>query len=192
MQQGWMKPNIRFVCNRQRRAISNRLTKTHLSFMLLWSGIIERTRLQQWRNHMDTSPHFLRKLWQPLQTISSHSLARGWIEPFFNINVCNLAEWYNLNNMISLYVFPPLKKSKVFYLTLGIRGCLPGSNGYGSKFFKHAWDTVQPGFVVAVQEFFRTEKMLRRWNHTVIALVPKSMYASRVSDYQPISCCTVF
>lgn len=41
-------------------------------------------------------------------------------------------------------------------------------------------------------EFFSSGKLLKRWNHTLIALVPKSAHASKVTDYRPISCCTVF
>lgn len=33
--------------------------------------------------------------------------------------------------------------------------------------------------------------MLKQWNHTRIVLVPKSDHTPHVSDYSPISCCTV-
>lgn len=68
----------------------------------------------------------------------------------------------------------------------------PSSDGYGSKFFKSAWDIVSADFVVAVGEFFHNGKLLERWNHTLTALIPKSAHADKVTDCRSISCCTVF
>ncbi|KAL2245872.1 UNVERIFIED_CONTAM: hypothetical protein Sindi_2855400 [Sesamum indicum] len=39
--------------------------------------------------------------------------------------------------------------------------------------------------------FFRSGRMLRQLNHTIIALVPKSEHSTSVVDYRPISCCNV-
>ncbi|KAL0392778.1 UNVERIFIED_CONTAM: hypothetical protein Sradi_2500600 [Sesamum radiatum] len=43
----------------------------------------------------------------------------------------------------------------------------------------------------AVMDFFRSRRMLRQLNHTIIALVPKSEHSPSVADYRPISCCNV-
>ncbi|KAK4389695.1 hypothetical protein Sango_2306500 [Sesamum angolense] len=43
----------------------------------------------------------------------------------------------------------------------------------------------------AVIDFFRSERMLRQLNHTIIALVPKSEHSPSVADYRPISCYNV-
>ncbi|KAL0337746.1 UNVERIFIED_CONTAM: Retrovirus-related Pol polyprotein from type-2 retrotransposable element R2DM [Sesamum calycinum] len=43
----------------------------------------------------------------------------------------------------------------------------------------------------AVMDFFRSGRMLRQLNHTIIALVPKSEHSPSVADYRPISCCNV-
>lgn len=43
----------------------------------------------------------------------------------------------------------------------------------------------------AVQSFFRRGKLLREWNVVAITLAPKSNNASKISDFRPISCCTV-
>ncbi|KAL0322018.1 UNVERIFIED_CONTAM: Retrovirus-related Pol polyprotein from type-2 retrotransposable element R2DM [Sesamum calycinum] len=43
----------------------------------------------------------------------------------------------------------------------------------------------------AVMDFFRSGRMLRQLNHTIIALVPKSEHSLSVADYRPISCCNV-
>ncbi|KAL0396179.1 UNVERIFIED_CONTAM: putative mitochondrial protein [Sesamum calycinum] len=40
----------------------------------------------------------------------------------------------------------------------------------------------------AVMDFFRSGRMLRQLNHTIIALVPKSEHSSSIADYRPISC----
>lgn len=68
----------------------------------------------------------------------------------------------------------------------------PGPDGYGSAFFKKAWDVVGCDLVDAVDEFFRTGRLLKQWNHVFIALVPKYSHANTVTDYRPISCCNVF
>lgn len=66
----------------------------------------------------------------------------------------------------------------------------PGSDGFGSMFFKSAWDIVSGDVIAAVKEFFVSGRLLKQWNHTVIALIPKSPSAASPSDYRPISCCT--
>lgn len=71
-------------------------------------------------------------------------------------------------------------------------GKSPGPDGYGSLFFKKAWEEVGSDLVEAVMEFFSTGKLLKQWNHAFIALVPKSAHSNLVTDYRPISCCNVF
>lgn len=68
----------------------------------------------------------------------------------------------------------------------------PESDGFGSLFFKSSWSIVSNDFFDAVQEFFRSGKLLKQWNHAIIALIPKSISANEVHDYRPISCCSVF
>lgn len=43
-----------------------------------------------------------------------------------------------------------------------------------------------------MQKFFTSGRLLKQWNHLIIALVPKSKNASYIHNYRPISCCTVF
>ncbi|KAK4389436.1 Retrovirus-related Pol polyprotein from type-2 retrotransposable element R2DM [Sesamum angolense] len=43
----------------------------------------------------------------------------------------------------------------------------------------------------AVVDFFRSGRMLRQLNHTIIALVPKFEHSPSVTNYRPISCCNV-
>ncbi|KAK4391599.1 hypothetical protein Sango_1937700 [Sesamum angolense] len=67
----------------------------------------------------------------------------------------------------------------------------PGPDGYTLCFFKKAWNIVGDLVCRAVMDFFRSGRMLRQLNHTIIALVPKSEHSPSVADYRPISCCNV-
>ncbi|KAL0406573.1 UNVERIFIED_CONTAM: hypothetical protein Slati_3971200 [Sesamum latifolium] len=50
----------------------------------------------------------------------------------------------------------------------------PGPDGYSACFFKRAWDVVGDQVCTAVMDFFRSGRLLRQLNHSIIALVPKS------------------
>ncbi|CAH9124082.1 unnamed protein product, partial [Cuscuta epithymum] len=67
----------------------------------------------------------------------------------------------------------------------------PGPDGYSSAFFKSNWELIEHDIVQAVKEFFRSGKLLKQINHTVIALIPKKNHSPKVSDYRPISCTNV-
>ncbi|XP_011079179.1 uncharacterized protein LOC105162756 [Sesamum indicum] len=67
----------------------------------------------------------------------------------------------------------------------------PGPDGYSSCFFKKAWNIVGDQVCRAVLDFFRSGRMLRQLNHTIITLVPKSNHSTSVADYRSISCCNV-
>ncbi|KAL0300239.1 UNVERIFIED_CONTAM: Retrovirus-related Pol polyprotein from type-2 retrotransposable element R2DM [Sesamum angustifolium] len=67
----------------------------------------------------------------------------------------------------------------------------PGPDGYTSAFFKASWSVVGHDISNAIGEFFRTGKLLKQVNATILALIPKVQLPSYVSDYRPISCCNV-
>ncbi|KAL0314993.1 UNVERIFIED_CONTAM: hypothetical protein Scaly_2556600 [Sesamum calycinum] len=67
----------------------------------------------------------------------------------------------------------------------------PDPDGYTSCFFKKAWNIVGDLICRAVMDFFRSGRMLRQLNHTIIALVPKSEHSLSVANYRPMSCCNV-
>ncbi|XP_073294463.1 uncharacterized protein [Primulina huaijiensis] len=68
----------------------------------------------------------------------------------------------------------------------------PGADGFGAFFFKSAWHIIGNDVSNAVFEFFRNGRLLKQWNHSIISLIPKKAGATKVNDYRPISCCTVF
>ncbi|KAL0364164.1 UNVERIFIED_CONTAM: hypothetical protein Sangu_0514000 [Sesamum angustifolium] len=58
----------------------------------------------------------------------------------------------------------------------------PDPDGYTSFFFKKTWNIVGDLVCRAVMDFFRSGRMLRQLNHTIIALVPKSGHSPSVAD----------
>ncbi|KAL7586020.1 hypothetical protein Lser_V15G46368 [Lactuca serriola] len=67
----------------------------------------------------------------------------------------------------------------------------PGPDGFSAKFFKSLWPVIGEDFCAAVKEFFANGKILKEVNATAIALVPKVEFPGKVSDFRPISCCSV-
>ncbi|GAA0161065.1 hypothetical protein LIER_17471 [Lithospermum erythrorhizon] len=62
----------------------------------------------------------------------------------------------------------------------------PGPDGFSSAFFKSRWHLVGEDVCRAVREFFVTGVLLKNWNHTILALLPKVTGSPRVSDFRPI------
>ncbi|KAL0286498.1 UNVERIFIED_CONTAM: hypothetical protein Sangu_2730000 [Sesamum angustifolium] len=79
-------------------------------------------------------------------------------------------------------------KQAIFYIN---DNKAPGPDGYSACFFKRAWHIVGDQVCTAVLDFFRSGRLLRQLNHSIIALVPKSDHCPTVADYRPISCCNV-
>lgn len=67
----------------------------------------------------------------------------------------------------------------------------PGIDGYNARFFKKCWSTVKVDIYAAVMDFFDGKANISSWNGTLITLVSKFTYASKVHDFRPISYCTV-
>ncbi|KAL0295502.1 UNVERIFIED_CONTAM: hypothetical protein Scaly_3102500 [Sesamum calycinum] len=67
----------------------------------------------------------------------------------------------------------------------------PGPDGYTAGFFKASWSVVGKEVSEAVSEFFRTGKLLKQVNATLLVLIPKVQMPSKVSDFRPIACCNV-
>ncbi|KAK9705545.1 hypothetical protein RND81_07G065200 [Saponaria officinalis] len=67
----------------------------------------------------------------------------------------------------------------------------PGPDGFSSAFFSSAWDIVGADFRDCVRSFFRTGHMAKQANSTLLTLIPKKKVSLSVTDFRPISCCTV-
>ncbi|KAK4389648.1 putative mitochondrial protein [Sesamum angolense] len=85
-------------------------------------------------------------------------------------------------------VTPEEVKQAIFHIS---DNKAPGPDGYSACFFKRAWHIVGDQICTAVLDFFRSGRLLRQLNHSIIALVPKSDHYPTVADYWPISCCNV-
>ena len=49
----------------------------------------------------------------------------------------------------------------------------PGPDGFPMDFFKLNWSVVRASVWTAVDNFFRSGSLLKEFNHTFIALIPK-------------------
>ncbi|XP_013595187.1 PREDICTED: uncharacterized protein LOC106303476 [Brassica oleracea var. oleracea] len=66
----------------------------------------------------------------------------------------------------------------------------PGPDGFSVEFFLDAWEVVGVDSIQAVKEFFSSGRMLRKFNATTIALLPKMTGADELSKFRPVSCCS--
>ncbi|XP_010424592.1 PREDICTED: uncharacterized protein LOC104709725 [Camelina sativa] len=67
----------------------------------------------------------------------------------------------------------------------------PGPDGYPVEFFKSSWFTVGVDLTLAVQKFFKNDRLLKDLNTTIITLIPKIPEAFALTDFRPISCCNL-
>lgn len=67
----------------------------------------------------------------------------------------------------------------------------PGIDGYGARFFKASY-IIKDDVVTAIQDFFNHGDMYRKFNQTVVTLIPKHNVASSIKDYRPIAGCSTF
>ncbi|KAL1192896.1 Secreted RxLR effector protein 78 [Cardamine amara subsp. amara] len=63
-----------------------------------------------------------------------------------------------------------------------------GPDGYSAEFFRSCWSVLGPEVISAIREFFITCQILKQWNATTLALIPKISNASSVTEFRPISC----
>ncbi|KAJ0251089.1 Reverse transcriptase domain-containing protein [Hirschfeldia incana] len=63
----------------------------------------------------------------------------------------------------------------------------PGPDGFLVELFLDAWDIVGIEATQAVKEFFTSGRMLRKFNATTIALIPKFTGADELSKFKPVS-----
>ena len=63
-----------------------------------------------------------------------------------------------------------------------------GPDGFTPEFFCSSWSVIGGEVTEAVLEFFKSGKLLKQWNATNLVLIPKITNASKMTDFQPISC----
>jgi hypothetical protein len=56
----------------------------------------------------------------------------------------------------------------------------PGSDGFTALFYMKYWDCIKLTVLQAVWNFFKNNHLLKKQNHTFIALIPKKLGASSV------------
>ncbi|GJX43363.1 RNA-directed DNA polymerase, eukaryota, reverse transcriptase zinc-binding domain protein [Tanacetum coccineum] len=64
-------------------------------------------------------------------------------------------------------------------------------DGYTACFFKNALSVIGNEVCLAVKEFFRSGKLLKEVNSTLIALIPKVHHPKFVIEFRSIACCNV-
>ncbi|KAL0283744.1 UNVERIFIED_CONTAM: hypothetical protein Sradi_7218900 [Sesamum radiatum] len=67
----------------------------------------------------------------------------------------------------------------------------PGPDGYSAGFYKAAWPVIGGEVTQAILDFFRTGRLLKQINATLISLIPKVSNPAVVAEFRPISCCNV-
>lgn len=67
----------------------------------------------------------------------------------------------------------------------------PGPDGFTVEFFLASWDIVGNLFCEAVMDFFTTSVLHKGANNTAITLVPKIKNPTKMTDFRPISLCSV-
>ncbi|KAL0293635.1 UNVERIFIED_CONTAM: hypothetical protein Sradi_6926400 [Sesamum radiatum] len=67
----------------------------------------------------------------------------------------------------------------------------PGPYGYSAGFYKATWPVIGGEVTQAILEFFRTRRLLKHVNATLISLIPKVNNLTIVAEFRPISCCNV-
>lgn len=67
----------------------------------------------------------------------------------------------------------------------------PGVDGYNATYFKEAWPVIQVDVIAVVKDFVATCTMYRLVKCTTITLVPKTAQPVTITEYTPISCCSI-
>lgn len=67
----------------------------------------------------------------------------------------------------------------------------PGPDGIPAVCFQKEWKVVGKEVTEAVMHFFKTGYLLKEWNRTLIALVPKTTSPDKANQIRPISLCNV-
>ncbi|XP_021742818.1 uncharacterized protein LOC110708902 [Chenopodium quinoa] len=108
------------------------------------------------------------------------------------------AEWWDSVRLPTLssdrqnFLMTPFSSEEIRIAIFSIEDSKsPGPDGFPSAFFKIMWDLVGSSVVSAVQHFFAHGYLLKDWNRTFLALIPKVDSPEVVSQFRPIGLCNV-
>ena len=91
------------------------------------------------------------------------------------------------DNMNSLLLKPiSIQEVKAAVFSLG-GSKAAGPDGIPGSFYQKSWDIIKLDLFRAVQSFFTSGHMLRKWNETAIVLIPKVKTPESISQFRPIS-----
>ncbi|KAL0448909.1 UNVERIFIED_CONTAM: hypothetical protein Slati_1447300 [Sesamum latifolium] len=94
------------------------------------------------------------------------------------IDLCYLRPWarYIISEAEALILVQPITLNEIKLAVFDIDEVkAPGPDGYSSGFFKAAWPIIGEEVTRAIMEFFRTGRLLKHVNSTLISLIPKRM-----------------
>jgi hypothetical protein len=61
----------------------------------------------------------------------------------------------------------------------------PGPDGFTALFYKKYWHVVRKDVLICIKQFFKNHNLLRNQNHISLALVPKSMALTHLTNSNP-------
>ena len=67
----------------------------------------------------------------------------------------------------------------------------PGPDGFTPLFYQKFWDIVHLDLFHAIKSFMDSGHILKEWNHTNVALIPKIPSPESMNHFRPISLCNV-
>ncbi|XP_020262770.1 uncharacterized protein LOC109838764 [Asparagus officinalis] len=94
-----------------------------------------------------------------------------------------------LNASQEKYLSDPVIRDEIKEALFSIPGNKARSpDGYSMSFFKSAWGIIGEEISLAIEDFFKTGKLLGEINSTSITLIPKVQCPRTPSDFRPIAC----
>ncbi|XP_058726928.1 uncharacterized protein LOC131598332 [Vicia villosa] len=99
------------------------------------------------------------------------------------INIPCVVSGKILSRESGLDLVKPVSKREIWEALDGIGNTkAPGLDGFNDFFFKESWQIVKIDVFEAIQEFFRTGRMHKALNCSLITLIPKSGEAKTIKD----------
>jgi hypothetical protein len=108
------------------------------------------------------------------------------LNPLFNITLPSLSDTLSCS-LISVITEEEIRNA-VFSLDSNSCG---GPDGFNAYFIQHSWSIIGSDIVIAIKYFFLHNKLPAGLSATAIALIPKIVNPTSVTDFRPISCCNI-